>query len=48
MNISESDVISVLKRIKHPGYDKDIVSLNLIKDIKINADKISCPCFPKV
>jgi len=42
MNISEGDVIGVLKSIKHPGYDKDIVSLNLIKDIKIGTDKI---CF---
>lgn len=48
MNISEDSVIKVLKRIKHPAFDKDIVSLNLIQDIKTTSNKISFVLvFPK-
>jgi len=41
MSFSKDDVINSLKRIKHPGYDKDIVSLNMVKSIEVNANKIS-------
>jgi hypothetical protein len=39
MNFSKYDVDNTFKFIKHPGYDKDIISLKLIKDIQIDSDR---------
>lgn len=41
MNISEKQVIEVLKSIVHPSAEKDIVTMDLVKNINIDATSIS-------
>ncbi len=35
MPITEADVIAALRRVKYPGFSRDIVSFGLIKDVRI-------------
>jgi ATP-binding protein involved in chromosome partitioning len=39
--IKESDVLSALSHVEEPDLKKDLVSLNMIKDILINENKLS-------
>ncbi|HPH97691.1 MAG TPA: Mrp/NBP35 family ATP-binding protein [Anaerolineaceae bacterium] len=39
--ISEQDVINVLRTVQDPELHKDLVSLNMIKDVTINGDEVS-------
>jgi ATP-binding protein involved in chromosome partitioning len=41
MQLSEQSILSTLKTIKHPEHGNDIVSLDMVKDLKINASSIS-------
>ena len=41
MKITEAGVKKILQRIKHPGYGKDIISLNLVKEIRAEGGKVS-------
>jgi len=39
-SISEQDVREVLARVKHPMIDRSLLDLGIIKDIRIESDKI--------
>lgn len=39
--IKESDILNSLKRVQDPDLNKDLVTLNMIKDIKIEGQKVS-------
>lgn len=41
MSFSQEQVLSALKRVKHPGKGKDVVSLNMISNIQIRGDEVS-------
>jgi ATP-binding protein involved in chromosome partitioning len=41
MNYTVDQVVSALSQVTHPGFSNDIVSLNMVKDIKINGNKVS-------
>ncbi len=41
MNITEQQVIKALSTVMDPDLKKDLVALNMIKDIKINGNKIA-------
>ncbi|MBL7112367.1 MAG: Mrp/NBP35 family ATP-binding protein [Bacteroidales bacterium] len=41
MSFSQEQVLGALKRVKHPGKGQDVVSLNMISNIKINGNEIS-------
>jgi ATP-binding protein involved in chromosome partitioning len=45
MKISNDKILDILKKISYPGSDKDIVSLGIVKDIKINENIISFSLF---
>lgn len=47
MNVSIDQVISALSHVKYPGAGKDIVSLDLVRDIKIDGHKVSLEILPK-
>ena len=33
--MTTEDILSILKKVKYPGYSRDIVSFGLIKDAKL-------------
>lgn len=39
-NISEQDIRKVLAEVKHPAIDSTLVELGIVKDIKIEGDKV--------
>jgi ATP-binding protein involved in chromosome partitioning len=39
--VNKEEVLSILKSIQYPGFQKDIISVGLIKDITISDDAIS-------
>ena len=41
MSFSQEQVLGALKRVKHPGKGQDVVSLNMVSNIKIDGDEIS-------
>src|ERR1035437_9409120 len=41
MNYTVDQVVSALSQVTHPGFSNDIVSLNMVKDIHIEGNKIS-------
>jgi ATP-binding protein involved in chromosome partitioning len=41
MPVTESDVREALKQVKYPGFNRDIVSFGLVKDIQINNGDVS-------
>lgn len=41
MNYTVDQVVSALLQVTHPGFSNDIVSLNMVKDIHIEGNKIS-------
>ena len=41
MAISEKQVLNILSKVKVPGKDQDIVSLDMISDIEIDGNKLS-------
>lgn len=47
MQISIEQVISALQKVKYPGAGKDIVSLDLVRDIVIDHHKVSFTLLPK-
>ena len=36
----EKQILELLKTIKYPGFNRDIVSFGMVKETKINEDKI--------
>ena len=45
MSIHKNEIISTLQKITHPGSGKDIITLNLVRDINIKGNKISYTLF---
>jgi ATP-binding protein involved in chromosome partitioning len=41
MNITESQVIDVLRKVVHPASSKDIITLNLVNALKLEKNKVS-------
>ena len=41
MNFTQSDIIKALGTVEDPDLKRDLVSLNMIRDIKVTADKVS-------
>ena len=41
MTISKEQVIEALKQVRHPGKGKDIISLGMVDQIRVEGDKIS-------
>ncbi len=41
MSFSQEQVLGALRRVKHPGKGQDVVTLNMISNIKIDGDEIS-------
>ena len=41
MNVSEKDILTALSHVEEPDLKKDLVSLNMVKDININGNKVS-------
>jgi len=41
MSITENDVLKALSKVDDPDLKRDLVSLNMIKDVKVDAGKIS-------
>ena len=41
MNISEKDILEVLRTVVHPSAEKDIVTLGLVKNLKYGPEGIS-------
>jgi ATP-binding protein involved in chromosome partitioning len=41
MSFTEKDVLSALSEVQDPDFGKDLVSLNMIKDVKIDGNNIS-------
>lgn len=39
--ITHDQVMHALKSVKYPGYSRDIVSFGLIKDVKVDADRVA-------
>src|SRR5918994_903048 len=39
--MTESDILKALSTVEDPDLKRDLVSLNMIKDIKVAADKVS-------
>ncbi|MFC2086599.1 P-loop NTPase [Bacteroidota bacterium] len=40
MDLNSKNIIDVLRRINYPGKDKDIISLNMVEDIKVDKNNI--------
>jgi len=45
MKITEEQVLEALSKVQEPELHKDLVSLNMIRDIKINGDEVSFTIF---
>jgi ATP-binding protein involved in chromosome partitioning len=41
MNFSQSDIIKALSTVDDPDLKRDLVSLNMIKDVKVEANRVS-------
>lgn len=41
MSFSQSDIIKALSTVEDPDLRRDLVSLNMIKDVKVDANKVS-------
>jgi ATP-binding protein involved in chromosome partitioning len=41
MNFSQSDIIKALSTVEDPDLKRDLVTLNMIKDVKVEASKVS-------
>ena len=41
MKISEGQVLEALRKVKYPGKDQDIVSMNLVSEIQIEGNKLA-------
>ena len=41
MNFSQADIIKALSGVEDPDLKRDLVSLNMIKDVKVEANKVS-------
>jgi ATP-binding protein involved in chromosome partitioning len=41
MNFSQTDIIKALSTVEDPDLKRDLVTLNMIKDVKIDPDKVS-------
>src|SRR4030042_3350288 len=41
MNVSIDQVLGALTQVTHPAFGNNIVSLNMVRDIQINGNKIS-------
>ncbi|SVD33934.1 uncharacterized protein METZ01_LOCUS386788, partial [marine metagenome] len=40
-DVSTQDVMDVLKQVKYPGFDRDIVSFGLVKNVQVEQGKVS-------
>ncbi|MEE2708990.1 MAG: Mrp/NBP35 family ATP-binding protein [Gemmatimonadota bacterium] len=40
-DVSPQDVMDVLKQVKYPGFDRDIVSFGLVKDVRVENGEVS-------
>src|SRR3954468_4505317 len=41
MNFTSSDILKALSTVEDPDLKRDLVTLNMIKDVKVAADKVS-------
>jgi ATP-binding protein involved in chromosome partitioning len=41
MNFTSSDILKALSTVEDPDLKRDLVTLNMIKDVKVTADKVS-------
>lgn len=41
MNFSQSDIIKALSTVEDPDLRRDLVSLNMVKDVKVESDKVN-------
>lgn len=39
--LKKEDVLNILKRVKYPGFSRDIVSFGIVKDIRIEGGRLS-------
>jgi len=39
-SLTEQDVLEILKKVKYPGYSRDIVSFGMVRDITIDGDRV--------
>ncbi len=39
--MTESDILKALSTVEEPDFKKDLVTLNMVKDIKIDNNKVS-------
>lgn len=47
MSITVDEVKKALSKVVHPEYEKDIVSLEIVQDVKVEGNKISFSLTPK-
>ena len=38
--LTKDDVLSVLKKVKYPGFSRDIVSFGIIKDLSVEGGRV--------
>ncbi|MCI0480436.1 MAG: iron-sulfur cluster assembly protein, partial [Candidatus Dadabacteria bacterium] len=41
MEITQEGVRSVLKKVRYPGFTRDIVSFGIVKDVKVDGGRVS-------
>jgi ATP-binding protein involved in chromosome partitioning len=41
MNFSQSDIVKALSTVEDPDFKRDLVTLNMVRDIKVSPDKVS-------
>src|SRR5688500_5543595 len=41
MSLTESDIINALRTVKEPELHKDLVTLNMIRDVQLNGGNVS-------
>ena len=41
MSFPESDILKALSKVQDPDLNDDLVSLNMIKDVKIEGNKVA-------
>ena len=49
MGYTKDQILSILKKVSHPSSGKDIVTMNLVKNIQVNGATVSFTLsFPSV
>lgn len=39
--MNKKEIIDVLKNVKHPEIDNNLVDIGIVKDVKVNKDKVT-------